>query len=129
MTKKIKVSNKPKKLLTAKRMLIIIAAIGVLTAGWAGYQYLVKNDEKGDALKACEQLYKDKVDRFTEQTGLNHGNIVFDAPQIEMQRNLYILKFNDIALGDQADNFVCYYNVSTKKPTDRTPEPDFGQKN
>lgn len=119
--------NKKSKWFNKKTMSAALIVVVLLTIVYAINIFLHNNKHEGKGLTACQEIYSAKVDNFSKATGLNHGNIVFNAPIVTEKRNLYVFDFNDIDLGEQKDSFLCYYNVNTHKAVDRTPEPDFSQ--
>ena len=111
-----------------RKIMFVSLALLIVAAMYLSYAF-IGNFMTGDAgqnkgLQACQQVYSDNVDRFVDQTGLNRSNIVFGQPKVEERKSLYIYDFNNIALGDQRDTFICYYNTDTGKALDRTPMPD-----
>ena len=121
--KKSKIDMRKLKKIAIVGGVIVIIAIGYGLFKHAG-SFLSGDNMENKGLMACQQIYSDNVDRFTDQTGLNHGNIVFGEPSVEQRQNLYIYHFDNITLGDQKDTFLCYYNTATGQAKDRTPLPD-----
>jgi len=95
--------------------------IVLLTISWVTYLNHVK---EVTAISSCQELYKARLEKFAEQTGITSENVEFGAPEIIKSKNMYKVNWNNtIEQGGEPDSFSCAYNFGTKSAINKTLPP------
>ncbi|GAB4225565.1 MAG: hypothetical protein Kow0076_8070 [Francisella sp.] len=94
------------------------------------YIYYSSNDPKSIANQECKKLILDEANKYSFFTGVTADKVVLnDADEVEVSGDVYTLKWNQsIGVGGRKISFVCQYDFSTKKATEKKEDTFFSYK-